>query len=180
MVGDWSPDPPREADEQLTNSTHAVFFESEDSEEDTYTNPPIGYELLFAPSTGLTSDEEEESDNCEDVNHEEEENSEEVGETSVAGLSAPSSAVPLDVTEHLAQVRRSEIEEVAALYTPDAPRPDISVNCDEVRAAMSGFTLPPSSIPPWAENIPEAQWAAALMQQLQRLLTKDDSSKPTS
>lgn len=57
MVGDWSPDPPREADDQLTNSSHAVFFESEDSEEETYTSPPIGYELLFAPSTGLTSDE---------------------------------------------------------------------------------------------------------------------------
>lgn len=179
MVGDWSPDPPREADEQLTNSTQAVFFESEDSEEDTYTNPPIGYELLFAPSTGLTSDEEE-SDSCEDADHEGEEDSEEVGETSVAGPSTSSPAVPLDAAEHLAQARRSEIEEVAALYASDAPRADINVNCDEVRAAMSGFTLPPSSIPPWAENIPEAQWAATLMDQLQRLLTKDDSSKPTT
>ena len=79
-----------------------------------------------------------------------------------------------------AQGRRNEIEEVASLYAADAPRPDISVNCDEVRAAMSGFTLPPSSIPPWAENIPEAQWATTLMQQLQRLLAKDDSSKPAT
>lgn len=79
------------------------------------------------------------------------------------------------------QARRSEVEEIAALYAPDAPKPDFSVNCDEVRAAMSGFTLPPSSIPPWAENIPEAQWATALLQQLQKLLTKeDDSSKTTT
>lgn len=77
------------------------------------------------------------------------------------------------------QTRRNEVQEIAALYASDAPRPDIDVNCDEVRAAMSGFTLPQSSIPLWAENIPEAQWATTLMQQLQRLLTKeDDSSKP--
>lgn len=179
MVGDWSPDPPREVDDHLTNSSHTVVFGSDDSDEEPNTSPPVGYELLFAPGTGLTSDEEEESDNSEDDNNEEQENDE---VDQVAGPSATtSSTIPLDVTEHLTQARRSEVDEIAVLYAPGALRPDISVNCDEVRAAMSGFTLPPSSIPPWAENIPEAQWAATLMQQLQRLLTKeDDSSKPNA
>lgn len=64
---------------------------------------------------------------------------------------------------------QSEIDEVTAVYSSTSSRPDININCDEVRAAMAGFSLPPSAIPSWAANIPESQWTSTLTQQIQRI-----------
>ena len=48
-------------------------------------------------------------------------------------------------------------------------RTDIDVNCDEIRAAMSNITLPPSAIPSWASEIPEAQWTSYLTARINSL-----------
>ncbi|KAG8253777.1 hypothetical protein J6590_025949 [Homalodisca vitripennis] len=72
--------------------------------------------------------------------------------------------------------RRSEVEEVDRLYSTPALRPEIAVDCDEVRAAMSGFSLPPSAFPPWATGVPEAEWATVLTQHIQRIQSGHNSS----
>lgn len=65
--------------------------------------------------------------------------------------------------------RLNEVEEVDQLYSTSALRPQMTVDCDEVRAAMAGFSLPPSAYPAWAANVPESQWATTLAQHIQRI-----------
>lgn len=44
-----------------------------------------------------------------------------------------------------------------------------SAKANEVKLAMANFTLPSSSIPDWAANIPEEQWKEQLINRIQSL-----------
>ncbi|KAJ8984367.1 hypothetical protein NQ317_003515 [Molorchus minor] len=44
-----------------------------------------------------------------------------------------------------------------------------SKKVDEVKQVMATITLPPSSIPEWAANIPEEEWKGQLMKRLENL-----------
>lgn len=50
---------------------------------------------------------------------------------------------------------------------------DITVDYDQVRAAMASITLPPSSIPPWASSIPDSEWCTYLQNRI-RILQEQD------
>ncbi|XP_075225535.1 uncharacterized protein LOC142326744 isoform X2 [Lycorma delicatula] len=52
-------------------------------------------------------------------------------------------------------------------------RSDITINCDQVKAAMIGFTLPPSAIPEWAKGISDQDIAGYV----NRLLLKNSGSE---
>jgi len=155
MVSALSPEPPQEADDRMSFPSQAVAVESDESEDDMLGNAPPGYELLSqGPVVGPSSDEESDSDT-------------ELPE----GENATTNTVPgADHPPASDNARRpSEVEEVDRLYSAPSLRPELSVDCEQVRAAMVGFTLPPSAIPPWAVNIPEAQLASLLTQQIQRI-----------
>lgn len=44
-----------------------------------------------------------------------------------------------------------------------------SKKVDEVKQAMTNITLPPSSIPEWAANVPEEEWKNQLLKRLQNM-----------
>uniref|UniRef100_A0A1B6G9S1 Male-enhanced antigen 1 n=1 Tax=Cuerna arida TaxID=1464854 RepID=A0A1B6G9S1_9HEMI len=159
MVCNWSPDPPRAMDDHMSVPSQVMTVESDDSEEETLGNAPQGYELLpQGPAVGLSSEEEEESDS---------ETSGSVAVATAVSSSSQPSEVP-STSDPLAR-RRSEVEEVDRLYSTPALRPEIAVDCDQVRAAMSGFSLPPSAFPPWAAGVPETEWSTVLTQHIQRI-----------
>uniref|UniRef100_A0A1B6LUE6 Male-enhanced antigen 1 n=1 Tax=Graphocephala atropunctata TaxID=36148 RepID=A0A1B6LUE6_9HEMI len=163
MVCNWSPDPPRDVDDRMSVPSQVVAVESDDSEEEAVGNAPPGYELLpQGPAVGVSSDEEEESD------------------TEASAEADPSSRQPTEppsTPEALAR-RRSEVEEVDQLYSTPALRPEMAVDCDQVRAAMSGFSLPPSAFPPWAAGVPEVDWATVLTQHIQRIQAGHRDAQP--
>ncbi|XP_046664121.1 uncharacterized protein LOC124356887 [Homalodisca vitripennis] len=164
MVCNWSPDPPRDIDDHMFVPSQVMTVESDDSDEETLGNAPPGYELLpQGPAVGLSSEEEEESD------------SETSGSVAVTVSSSRQPSEVPSTSDALAR-RRSEVEEVDRLYSTPALRPEIAVDCDEVRAAMSGFSLPPSAFPPWATGVPEAEWATVLTQHIQRIQSGHNSS----
>ncbi|XP_044258631.1 uncharacterized protein LOC123007410 [Tribolium madens] len=65
---------------------------------------------------------------------------------------------------------------VKEVWTGPAPKAvDIEMDSNkvnEVKQAMINFALPPSSIPEWANNIPEEQWKQQLINRLQSLQKK--------
>jgi hypothetical protein len=48
-------------------------------------------------------------------------------------------------------------------------------NADAIRQAMSGFSLPSSNIPSWANTLDEKEWKAQLLKRLQK--KNSDGSK---
>uniref|UniRef100_A0A1B6CS64 Male-enhanced antigen 1 n=1 Tax=Clastoptera arizonana TaxID=38151 RepID=A0A1B6CS64_9HEMI len=157
MVNEWFPEPPQDTEGRLSAPSQIVFVEDELSDDDLAGFAPTGYELLSLQ--GFTTDEEEDSNEEEDIPINEPVHSRETSEQP---------ADPETV---------SEVEVQASfLNAPTSTRSDINVNFDEVRAAMVGFTLPPSSIPPWAANIPESQWTNTLIHHIQRIQSTSTDS----
>ncbi|XP_054263110.1 uncharacterized protein LOC128986971 [Macrosteles quadrilineatus] len=168
MVFDWSPEPPREVDDRMSYPTQAVLVESDESEDDMLGQAPSGYELLAqGPVLGPSSDEENESDSDSAPTNE-------LGLTASANVNTQAD-VGLPSTSQVVVQRTSEVQEVDLLYSTATSRPDLAVDCDQVRAAMVGFTLPPSAIPAWAANIPEGQLTTLLTQQIQRIQGQSNS-----
>ncbi len=73
-----------------------------------------------------------------------------------------------------------EFEEVRTYQTtvhmnnPDKCYQSLLVDqADQIKAAMSGFSLPSSAIPEWAKHIPENIWKSKLIDGIR---TKDDDS----
>lgn len=69
------------------------------------------------------------------------------------------------------------MEEILVKEVWTAPTKSVDIEMDsnkvnEVKQAMVNFTLPPSSIPEWANNIPEEQWKQQLISRLQNLQNK--------
>lgn len=48
---------------------------------------------------------------------------------------------------------------------------------DQIKAAMAGFSLPPSAVPAWASNIPEELWKERLLGRLHQSTSKTGQSK---
>ncbi|RZC40778.1 hypothetical protein BDFB_010265 [Asbolus verrucosus] len=78
--------------------------------------------------------------------------------------------------DSLPSITRIEDALVKEVWMGPAPKAvDIEMDnnkVDEVKQAMMNFTLPPSSIPEWANNIPEEQWKQQLISRLQYLQKK--------
>ena len=58
----------------------------------------------------------------------------------------------------------------------DPPR-DIAVNFDQVREAMAHVTLPVSSIPVWAAEVPDSEWGTFLQSRIKSLQQGNSSVK---
>ncbi|GJQ87615.1 hypothetical protein Trydic_g17443 [Trypoxylus dichotomus] len=143
MVGHDSglPDPP-DSDDSLTTNTEIVMMN--DSESDDDLNEYNGYEPL-----PLEADDQE-------IAVHEEHVIEDIPDTASATLPP------------LTRMEDTLVQEVWS-GTP-ASVVDITMDKEkeeEVKQAMLNITLPPSSIPAWANMVPEEEWKDHLMQILQ-------------
>lgn len=147
MVQCWLPDPPQE------NTMNGI-------------SPGIDDNTMTAHVDELTTDEEDNAqyagyqplplDPTDEIDPEssEEESSEE---------SKPSTSSTLPP---IVPIEQTLVKEVWSSPTPH----DIEMDAEkenEVKMAMMNFTLPSSSIPEWARNVPEDQWKQMLIDKIQ-------------
>lgn len=143
MVGHDSglPDPP-DSDDSLTTNTEIVMMN--DSESDDDFNEYNGYEPL-----PLEADDQE-------VTVHEEHIVEDIPD------------IPTIVLPELVRMEDTLVQEVWSSNAPNIV--DIRMDKEkeeEVKQAMLNVTLPASSIPEWANSVPEEEWKNHLMQILQ-------------
>lgn len=141
MVNSWLPDPPNENPlNELQSTNENIVIAATDTSEDEDEHQYDGYEPLpLAPGESL----EEESSDDDTIEEE------------------PTSSLP-----PIVPIEKTLIKEVWNTSTPN----NIEMNkekAEEVRLAMANFTLPSSSIPEWAANIPEDQWKQKLIDRIQ-------------
>lgn len=136
------PDPPNNSNTDLSPNNEVITVTDTDSDEDT--TDYQGYQPLpVSAEETLSEDEEEEDDE---------------------GTEA--SAPPLKDLPAIVPMEESLLKEV----WESSPSKDIemdSTKVDAVKMAMVNFTLPPSSIPEWAHNVPEEEWKSTLMKRIQ-------------
>lgn len=144
MVGHDSglPDPP-DSDDSLTTNTEIVMMN--DSESDDDLNEYNGYEPLplEADDHEVTTNEQQLIEDIPDMT----------------------------TTTALPELTRMEDTLVQEVWS-NTPVNTVDIRMDkekeeEVKQAMLNVTLPPSSIPAWANAVPEEQWKDHIMQMLQ-------------
>ncbi|KAF2883982.1 hypothetical protein ILUMI_22180 [Ignelater luminosus] len=144
------PQPPNNStEENLSPNEDVVLGTDSDSDEDD--NALSGYEPLpLAPPEDLNNDESSDSED----------------DSGVGSGGQPSE-------ESLPPINRIENQLVGEVWSGPSPSAvDIKMDSnkvDEVKQVMANITLPPSSIPEWANNIPEEQWKQHLLSRLHDL-----------
>lgn len=142
MVGNLSPEPPSNFDDQITPSDRDGHnFVVPDSDEES-TIEDNGYQLL-------NQDELDRQETMEDEDDEMDQEEPENNNTN---------------NEHSEEVLRETI----SLYN-ETRSSDIQIDEDQIRSVMSNINLPSSSIPAWARSIPDAQLSSLLHSQIERL-----------
>jgi hypothetical protein len=139
------PDPDKPTEDLSPNNEIIVTTDTDtDDEDNTYND----YQPL--PTNELVEDDEESTSDSD--------------EGAVANI---------DTLPPITTMEDSLVKEV---WTEPAPKAvDIVMDnnkVDEVKQAMLNFTLPPSSIPEWANAIPEEQWKQQLISRLQHMQKK--------
>ncbi|KAK3930321.1 Male-enhanced antigen 1 [Frankliniella fusca] len=85
--------------------------------------------------------------------------------------------------DETAQLPEAGREELLALWnsTPVGVTSNSITMDDErsaqIRAAMAGFSLPPSAVPAWASSIPEEMWKEKLLDKLQQVTKNSGSTR---
>jgi hypothetical protein len=74
--------------------------------------------------------------------------------------------------------RRSELREVWSGSSRGDSIEMGSEQAEQVRAAMSNFSLPASAIPGWASAVPEEQWKQQLLDRIQRQQQQEGDGQP--
>ncbi|KAG8228305.1 hypothetical protein J437_LFUL007023 [Ladona fulva] len=157
MVNSWSPDPQQshcsgEAGPISSLSVNAIEVDSSDSENEEL--PNNGYELLpMTPNEDvqLDSDEDEEAD---DSDHEEEVHSPEAESSSNQQLEVNKEDMGTSSSSCNSETNGSPREEMD---------PELM---EQVKTAMSGFTLPLTAVPNWAFHVPEEEWRSHLVERM--------------
>lgn len=171
-----APDPPTyPADENSSSNYDAALpgVHSDDSDNENEEQAYEGYTLLgqhdvIGGPLPENDDSDFESDNVG------------VDETQIGGQTDDQAALATPPSLTAGRV------ELAALWN-SAPVEDSSTSIamdDErsaqIKAAMAGFSLPPSAVPAWASDIPEELWRERILGRLQLHSSNSGSSEPSS
>lgn len=137
------PEPPETSTNGSVSPNHEIMAtpDSDTENEDGY----AGYQPLpLNPDENLSSDSEDDTENNENT------------------------AQPEDTLPPITRMEDTLVREVWS----GAPPQDIAMDSskvDEVKQMMANVTLPPSSIPEWARNIPEEAWKETLLNRIQNI-----------
>ncbi|XP_014244633.1 uncharacterized protein LOC106663910 [Cimex lectularius] len=142
MVVSWSPEPSKCMDGGVFSlRENHINLDTEDSEDEAIATPYFGYELLPHESSNINNGD---------------------GETHSDGDSSEPEEATIHSIEQSITINNLSDESSGE----ETIRSDIEINPEEVRSIMSNITLPPSSFPTWACNIPESQWTSYLVSRI--------------
>ncbi|XP_047002406.1 uncharacterized protein LOC124619841 isoform X2 [Schistocerca americana] len=153
MVNDWSPEPPREAEEVSCNNSEIAPFGLTSSDSDDDSVHPDGYEPLTNMALEEAENEVTDTDSF-------------GGDTEWFEQQNGDAEIELS-RDLLPQASNGSISQLWA-----GPARDIALGTEgaaAVRAAMEGFSLPPTAVPAWASTVPEEQWTDMLRQRITTL-----------
>ncbi|KAI5713474.1 hypothetical protein M8J76_000137 [Diaphorina citri] len=143
MVGNLSPEPPSNFDDQITQSDRdGRDFVVQDSDDES-TVEDNGYQLLS----------QSEYEGYSGAMNEEEDDEPMQGE---------------NITDASNDHSQEHIQETINLYA-ETRSSDIQIDEDQIRSVMSNINLPSSSIPAWARSIPDSQLSSLLHNHIERL-----------
>ncbi|XP_017783788.1 PREDICTED: uncharacterized protein LOC108567693 [Nicrophorus vespilloides] len=136
------PDNPEMEPHLISNNELTMPVDSDNEEE---VNSYEGYERLPMEQTNVESSDDEDEDNDED------------GSNTESNCNLPS----------ITPVENNLVKEV--WDGPSVTEIELDKEkVDQVKAALENFTLPASSIPDWANKIPEDQWKNEILNRLRK------------